>query len=192
MKERPIIFSSPMIRAIFDGRKTMTRRPLKLKDFGRSNTPGYEWTYRDKRMLWNDVNTELLLSKCPYGIPGDRLWVKETWGKHKAGIDSVVYRADSENQRDKIIDNKWKSPRFMPRWASRLTLEITDIRVERLQDISEGDSGREGSYYGVGAGNWRNARHIFQELWDSIYGNFNRWDFNPWVWVIEFRRLPWA
>lgn len=208
MKERPIIFKDAMIRAILDGRKTQTRRITKPQpELGKSFR---NWIVDPKEM-------DIPRSYCPYGIPGDRLWVKEnyTWVtlsendpwekrfsqlryvpteyKHdQAGCKvGMLYRAtdtDWENQAS------WTSSRFMPHWASRILLEITSIKVEQLQEISGEDAIQEG---------W--PRHLelfpdinaedrpilwFRKLWNSL--NSNRcfgWDVNPWVWVIKFRRI---
>lgn len=131
---------------------------------------------------------------CPYGQPGDRLWVRETFIADKGG---VIFRADEVAGREHY---SWQPSIHMPRWASRITLEITAVRVERLQEISEEDSKAEGAnrydptaYFTVGQmgrdniSDWE-FRSGFAELWSSVYGT---WSANPWVWVVEFRRtLP--
>ena len=187
MKERPILFSGPMVRAILEGRKTQTRRVIKpqpTSDHGlvfEGIAPGKFGAVSDGEIT------------CPYGTIGDRLWVKETHHVRDAGyVDGtgrdIVYKADDED-----FPYGWTPSIHMPRWASRINLEITGIRVERLQDISEEDAKAEG----VGVhGGWNadeteygvNARGPFSRLWDSINAKRHPWASNPWVWVIEFRR----
>ena len=183
MKERPIIFSTEMVRAILEGRKTQTRRVIKpqpqsaMLDFHKVNFAKY----------------------CPYGQVGDRLWVKETWWddcalREKEGYkqdDYLYYRADGEaiEQFECAYGFKWRSPLFMPRWASRIILEITGLRVEQLQDITEEDAVTEGLPSREQTG-FDTARYRYHILWDSL--NAKRgyaWDSNPWVWVMEFKRL---
>lgn len=173
MKERPILFSGEMVRAILDGRKTQTRRVIKPQ--------GEPYTIEDVDVL-----------KCPYGIPGDRLWVRETFADLRGmGFGHKwAYRADtpegSESDRIRIgYGVRWKPSIHMPRWASRITLEITDIRVERVQDITYIDAKAEGVEYEKG---YTDPREAFATLWNSInakrdYG----WAMNPWVWIIEFK-----
>ena len=182
MTERPIIFSTPMILAILDGKKTMTRRVIKPQpaghEFNGFNAFGEAIFYpRD------DNSDDAGLRRCPFGQPGDKLWVRETWRTLTEGIE---YRADWVDPPRGI----WKSPIFMPRLASRITLEIAAIRVERIQDITEEDIRyAEGCLYTP----WLPSGDplVFQNVWDSLnakrgYG----WEKNPFVWVIEFRRLP--
>jgi hypothetical protein len=221
IKERPILFSAPMVRAILEGRKTQTRRVLdrmtgfKVSQFDRSDTPGYDWHFRCQRGLWQDMDNAEVLSRCPYGQPGDRLWVRETWAvvphvtdngpKHKANGDGTgaTWRADWDGNPSGF---KWTPSIHMPRWASRLTLEITDVRVERLQGISEADARQEGtglySYDPIVGHMWTpvagqvkcgssiaaNAIECFQCVWQSINGP-DSWSLNPWVWVLEFKRV---
>ena len=206
MKERPILFSSPMVRAILEGRKTMTRRVIKLDEFSESTTPGYDFAFR-KRGLWHDVRLADMLDPprrnypgaCPYGTIGDRLWVKETHHVRDAryvdgtGWD-IVYKADDED-----FPYGWTPSIHMPRWASRITLEITGIRLQRLQEITEEDARAEGITDGgcLECGNHEpcgcsnpnpDARDAFIYLWDSINSKRAPWASNPWVWVIEFGR----
>lgn len=193
MKERPILFSGDMVRALLAGRKTQTRRVVK---------PQPE-CLRDVQALQFHVATgePLAIGKgCPYGAPGDRLWVRET---HLPTASGVYYRADFsefEAAGHGAMYGGWKPSIHMPRWASRLTLEIVAVRVERLQDISEADARAEGLYSnpkythavlytwdGV-QGNSNNPRYAYQLLWESIKGP-GSWALNPWVWVIEFKRI---
>lgn len=219
IKERPILFSAPMVRAILDGRKSQTRRVVNrlrkfgsisgpLTEFGKSDTQGYDWHFRDKGMRWHDIDEARLLDLCPHGKIGDRLWVRETWQGYQrtsyeydeweaaesikdvteGGFLSFVYKADGENYPD-----KWFPSIHMPRIASRILLEITDVRVERLQDISEDDAIAEGvsnteSFKGIGVDDEMANRYAYRELWQSINGQ-GSWDINPWVWVIEFKRI---
>ena len=204
MKERPILFSSPMLRAILEGRKTMTRRVIKLDEFSESTTPGYDFAFR-KRGLWHDVRLADMLDPprrnypgaCPYGTIGDRLWVRETWAPHPQDSSTVFYRATVDAEPGiRVWDGPWKPSIHMPRWASRINLEITGIRVERVQDISEEDARAEGlwcKFDGQGCEGQchkcsATAKEAFEALWDSINAKSHPWASNPWVWVIEFGR----
>jgi len=195
LNEHPILFSGPMVRAILDGRKTMTRRvvkdtcPFVTVAYFDEETERWYWTTGAER---ERLPTDLCLGKCPYGQPGDQLWVRETWLSyrhlHKNGRDEalLIYRADGEDLPKQARGTKWRPSIFMPRWASRITLEITAVRVERVQDIGDEDAEAEGL-------SWCNAaspRDKFQCLWNSLnakrgYG----WEANPWVWVIAFKRV---
>lgn len=193
MKERPILFSGPMVRAILDGRKTQTRR----------------------------VNR--------FGVPGDRLWVRETWAdveplpsrtpaydgarfavRPDGSSSELWYRADGEMGVTSLLFDdgpRWRPSIHMPRWASRITLEIVDVRVERLHDITEEDARAEGVDWAspqpfgekwddddredpreVGYGSGSFALDNFRRLWSSINGS-ESWAANPWVWRVEFRRV---
>lgn len=189
MKERGMIFNDEMVRAILGGNKTQTRRIVEEKFYGRA------------------VAAELLAKHCPYGQPGDRIWVRETYRVHGKATDvaTLVYRASVRNSWteqthrvpvdvcNKPVSEKWTPSIHMPRWASRILLEITNVRVERLHDMSEADAKAEGAtpatykitppeaVYRVG----------FGDIWRSIYGQDN-WLSNPWVWVIEFKRIQGA
>ncbi|HAO9088473.1 TPA: hypothetical protein IRL80_004104 [Escherichia coli] len=186
VKERGMIFNDEMVRAILGGNKTQTRRIVEEKFYGRA------------------VAAELLAKHCPYGQPGDRIWVRETYRVHGKATDvaTLVYRASVRNSWteqthrvpvevcNKPVSEKWTPSIHMPRWASRILLEITDVRVERLHDMSEADAKAEGAspatykitppeaVYRVG----------FGDIWRGIYGQEN-WLSNPWVWVIEFKRI---
>lgn len=182
VKERPILFRPELVNAIFEGRKTQTRRIAR------------DW-----------LAVVAGLTNCPYGQIGDRLWVRETHQIYSNGADAeptVLYRADGDSAK------KWRPSIFMPRWASRLTLEITKVRIERLQDITEADAIAEGIQkrmiqvgrhsnlepiypaFSERAGGFHSARAAFEFGWDEI--NRKRgfgWDKNPILWVIEFRRM---
>ena len=214
MKERPILFSAPMVRAILDGRKTQTRRVVKF--IPQLGEPEY-WC---KMAVSEPAKLSFLAGDytryCPYGERGERLWVKETWADHCAADAScaIHYRAggcramlcsDSgagdpvglgrELPENPIRPSKWKPSIFMPRWASRITLEITAVRVERLQAISEEEAKAEGCdvadlhrcYPSRHAAMIRTYRRGYEELWGQINGP-DSWTANPWVWVIEFKR----
>jgi len=244
-KERPILFSAPMVLAILEGKKTMTRRAVKPQPQGHcwEKLQGYKlsakcfdtsagFSARFQHSL-NRVGDEPLWVTSPYGKPGDRLYVKE---KHKyydwtedgepfiqyAADDAVrLCRVDSDAWGEKIMeiwaklsmpknylierracDQKWRPSIFMPRWASRIPLEITGVKVERLQDISEEDARSEGIIDGgcLNCGNpepcncsdpYPGARDAFIHLWNSINGKTpgKAWDDNPFVWVVSFKKL---
>ncbi|PSJ16288.1 hypothetical protein C7H79_14255 [Nitrosomonas supralitoralis] len=215
MKERPILFSAHMVRAILDDKKTQTRRAIKLpKERGvwePSIFGGHGATYSDGTRceempcIWNTTTGKTFV--CPYGKIGDRLWVRETWqhenyplGPYESDCQ-VFYRADYmddplgvdlENSTDKLR-RKWNPSIHMPREASRILLEITNVRIERLRDISEEDAIAEGvsnadSFNGIGVDDGMANRYAYRELWQSINGQ-GSWDLNPWVWVIEFSRI---
>lgn len=225
--------SGDSVRAILEGRKTQTRRVIKPQpkpdDDPRSR---YTWYQRRKDLAWNQFTHEKFLNRCPYGKPGDRLWVREPFWIDERDKTLVVLLdgqaktmcGDGEGWTDVgplSINRFWykKSPLFMPRWAARYFLEITNIRVERVQDINEEDAIAEGisseyvplsppqrgrfEYIAPGvrmvncygevdyhAPAHNTARDAYECLWDSI--NAKRefsWESNPWVWVIEFKRL---
>ena len=204
VKERPILFSGPMVRAIMDGRKTQTRRIVKPQPpcacvyeiNGNQNkaiclagpgadVPARPWfvpPYVNKAQYW---------VCCPYGTVGDRLWIRETWrpivsGTREGGFD---YRANDPSASG-VGFTKWTPSIHMPRLASRITLEITSVRVERLNDISAEDAKAEGIMFGTGKpGQCRTcAKGAFMDLWNSING-VDSWLQNPWVWVVEFKRV---
>lgn len=198
MKERPIIFSGPLIPAILEGRKTQTRRAVKHPFrtslyIGRSDDYGHGGFHFANAPLsqYTHPDFESVVLNCPYGKIGDRLWVREAWGQMQpCRDDPVFWRADySAKERREQMLPKWRPSIHMPRWASRITLEITDVRVERVQDISEDDALAEGVPFSFGLMP-RGCRGAFQALWDSI--NAKRgfgWGTNPWVWALTFRRV---
>ena len=178
MKERPILFSAPMVRAILEGRKTQTRRLVKLR-------PGQEIEHG---AVFSARDPFLMLS--PYGSPGDRLWVRETFHGGGNGGAEVAFKADYLIARDV---KRWTPAIHMPRRLSRITLEVTGVRVERLQDISEEDARAEGIdavrvQTGPAALAGRPWATEFCALWDSLNAKRAPWASNPWVWVVEFRR----
>ena len=225
-KERPILFSGPMVRAILDGRKTMTRRAVKKTASGLVKEP-------NGHRRWHPADPDAVAA-CPYGSPGDRLWVRETWrvassGRNYQSQTTTVYAEHrerstikprsggaqhqsafvcSDSDSDALLlgaygggkAGAWRPSTHMPRWASRIALEVTDVRIERLQDITEEDARAEGVE--PIAFDWRNympereapklfhktARGSFFSLWESLNGTASL-AANPWVWVVSFRRL---
>ena len=193
MTERPILFSAPMVRAILAGTKTQTRRAVKGMALEWLRPDGFtpEFTAAPENGL------------CPYGQPGDRLWVRETFaeGIHQmAEVNHWAYAADLFGEQQRLGD-RWKPSIHMPRVASRITLEITGVRVERLQAISQEDARAEGVHRNVdglwSGGAWKHIAqpnrysdpcNAFCDLWASINGG-ESWDANPWVWVVEFKRV---
>ncbi|SIR83644.1 hypothetical protein SAMN05216509_5294 [Pseudomonas sp. B10] len=200
IKERPILFSAPMVRAILDGRKTVTRRPVK----GSALKWLEEFVPEFVALSANEL--------CPFGQIGARLWVRETWycdhfeiqkGPYLQPADmhdldqsredgELVYAADGLAPYEQEQPT-WKPSIHMPRWACRILLEITDVRVERLQDISRADIRAEGlecpqelaiDDVSPNYRDWYPA--AWKELWNSTGGD---WDANPWVWVVEFKRV---
>lgn len=221
MKERPILFSGAMVRAILSGAKTQTRRiaPIQSLDIFEHDGGLVTWNVRFTKPIGKsrtigsysggfatpDKARQIVAAEfCPYGQPGDRLWVREAWSidphpgpNYSGGLRSpdggeVMYRATDG------WHGPWRPSIHMPRWASRLTLEITGVRVERLQAISEADAIAEGvtavSSGGVtlftttGVNCFQTAKDAYAALWESINGP-GSWDANPWVWVVEFRRV---
>jgi hypothetical protein len=211
VKERPILFSGPMVRALLDGSKTQTRRIVKLPHNNRlgvweptkfGGPEGGRTAAGDivpeQGAIWHTRTGDCL--SCSHGQPGDRLWVRETFAHMYRGnaapetrrAEDVVYRADGFTP-DEYVYGSWKPSIHMPRWASRITLEVTGVRVERLQDISIRDAVAEGAK--------PKPPHVacsmvcpedyltgFRDLWNSINGP-EAWNSNPWVWVVEFKRV---
>lgn len=242
MKERPIIFSGPMVRALLDGRKVQTRRIVKHRHLGFIGGNGEEndpaawgfwadnidgWAVLARGMDDTDLNGRVSIP-CPHGDVGDRLWVKETWQKFDPDVDPVdqtrlgpscplpgcegsrtihwraAYRADGELSHPQHGPATWRPSLFMPRWASRILLEVTEVRVQRLQEISEADAKAEGvepfftRFPEVGRDQRlttgelaSDAEHraSFAVLWDEINGDRALWSTSPWVWAISFRRV---
>lgn len=229
IKERPILFSAPMVRAILEGRKTVTRREVKPQPPEGHKWRGWVVDSTCSREIgtasWGDGTGALqrnsVYARCPYGKPGDRLWVRETWSAD-AQVDSIAprdlsqgepiqYPADGAFRQtgcSMIAPGKGRPSIHMPRWASRILLEITDVRVERLQD-GEGETAYESRYIAEGInrihqgdgdyafhpfksepgpGNWTDPFDAWRELWVGINGA-ESWNSNPWVWVVEFKRV---
>ncbi|MEZ7027325.1 hypothetical protein [Klebsiella variicola] len=213
MKERGMIFNGEMVRAILDGRKTQTRRTIKWKqtrftEIG-EREDGSKWPWSEDAEHACDF-----WHPCPFGAVGDRIWVREAFRVHSRATDvaTLVYKASERNswteQTHRVpvavcnkpaTPEKWTPSLHMPRWASRILLEITDVRVERLNDISEEDARAEGIIDGgcLNCGEPEpcgcakpepDATDAFAYLWQSIYGQ-ESWNANPWVWVISFERI---
>ena len=207
MKERPILFSGPMVRAIPGGKKTMTRRVAKPPKKFSDNSYCDPHVCPPSLWWWDGVHTHVGVKQdCPYGQAGDRLWVRETYCFYlcaNSDEEEIHYRADGESCPVDGEKVRWRPSIHMPRWASRITLEITDVRVERLQEITEEDAKQEGANIRItnsvnvyskdfdegkrSDGSYLNG---FIYLWDSLntkrgYG----WNTNPFVWVISFKRI---
>lgn len=218
MKERPILFNGEMVRALLGGRKTQTRRIVKpqptlpvshFRCVGHEVATGRgDWQACDKS--GNPVHafpgipgcvTEI--AKCPYGQPGDRLWVREahaivprTAYAQSAGVDQVLKPGDDHDAAvfregwERCKPGRWRPSIHMPRWASRILLEVTTVHVERLQDISPNDCIEEGVWRvedkEIGRG--IEAVNAYRAAWEAINGH-DSWVANPWVWVIEFKRI---
>ncbi|MDU4128675.1 hypothetical protein [Pantoea sp.] len=245
MKERPIIFNADMVRAVLDGRKTQTRRIMRVQpdsaefetrfiiDSTKRSEIG-KWCWAEPGVFVNPRRSALF--SCPFGAVGDRLWVRETFAtlgnEDGCAIDwddnlvkgggreaAHIYRASCEQRprnyglwsipddafwkphTDNMqYEGAWVPSIHMPRWASRITLEVTGVRVERLRDISEKDAAAEGvppagdllpdypGTYLTSKGDFATAKVAFQRLWESIYKE-ESWQANPWVWVVEFKRV---
>jgi len=212
MAKKPILFSGEMVNAILDGRKVMTRRAVKpqppegFRLWGRCIDDHASWTDHPLQGEKGDI----FRATCPYGKPGDTLWVRETFmiERFPSAPDKplVHYRADNTAAGSAwTAARMWKPSIFMPRWAGRINLRIADVRAERLQEISETDAVAEGltswtnekqpdiTHYGIAIVDevWStDPRLVFQRLWDSI--NAKRgcgWDANPWVWVVSFEKI---
>lgn len=221
MKERGMIFNGEMVRAILDGRKTQTRRIVKLSHERGMLNP----VVRGRNGEISSVSCRLAPTLCPFGQPGDRLWVRETWAllgnedgccvdwndnlcKGDGKLAARIYRASCEQRpgdyglwsipddadwkphtENQKFEGAWRPSIHMPRWACRILLEITNVRVERLASISQEDAAKEGypanpEPYGGSMDKWL----WFRQLWDSIYPE-QSFSHNPWVWVIEFKSV---
>lgn len=185
VKEHPIFFSGPMVRAILEGRKTQTRRVVVPQPTGY----GLKWIEHDGFSAWQDDGVMLdeyppCQRLCRYGEPGHRLWVREKWSGN--GDDAVWYAADA-NYPSSVI-KKWKPSIYMPRAASRITLEVLTVKVTQLKHITAEECLKEG--IGEPGDTRLEVWSKFAKLWDAInakrgYG----WEANPWVWAIEFKRV---
>lgn len=235
IKEKGLIFNSEMVRAILDGRKTQTRRIMKVQpensELGLSRVVESKNGIDDGKYFWSQSDATGLKSRskpfaCPFGTVGDRIWVREAFRVHSRATDvaTLVYKASERNswteQTHRVpvavcnkpaTPEKWTPSLHMPRWASRILLEITDVRVERLNAISPEDAESEGlertNFTGFGdepglpsypepdvyfdplKKQWKEyPPEAFAGLWESIYGE-GSWQANPWVWVIKFKRI---
>jgi len=209
MRERGMIFNADMVRAVLNGSKTQTRRIITPQP-KLTERSGFEW----KGYLFGagsddrETNRNFSHVKCPFGQLGDRLWVRETWSTDFANYypnDRVWYAADDNRRLDiEVVDGvrgiyspesdvhvpfRWRPSIHMPRWASRITLEITGVRVERLASVSNEDARAEGYPADRAADGGNSDPWLwFRDLWDGIYPE-QSFKVNPWVWVIEFRRV---
>lgn len=175
-KERPILFSGSMVRALLAGQKTQTRRIV----------TGVATT-RDGVAYWPGMKHGgdfLRVEHCPYGVPGDRLWVRETWAALHEGERVAVYRESSD------FEGPWRPSIFMPRWASRITLELLEVRVERLQDIDADSIWEEGIRTPATSELGPELRRLWVEGWDALNAKRAAWATNPWVWALRFAVLP--
>lgn len=202
IKERPILFSAPMVRAILEGRKTVTRRPVKIQPRSKADIGSYGLG----QPFIRNPDVSKANPSCPYGRPGERLYVRETCfinDYREAGVPvderadcEIHYRADGlpdfEGEEELI---RWRPSIHMPRWASRILLEITEVRVEQLQEITYEQAVAEGVHRGPlrewSASDEGGACHkypvpAFRDLWQSTGGD---WSANPWVWVVEFKQV---
>lgn len=208
MKELAVNFKPHEVRATLAGRMSQFRRAIKCiqqPDEWRPIGPArFNPTIFDRHGdevpgpeafgAGNDDGSDWV--RCPYGQPGDRLWVRETWALHVHAMSAdrdedgpFVYAADGQRALSMRLSSKWTPSIHMPRWASRITLEVTGVRVERLQDISEADAQAEGCAFPLAyEGPDPPYRTAYARLWESINGA-GSWDANPWVWVVEFKRV---
>ena len=211
VKERPILFSAPMVRALLEGRKTQTRRVVKHPRWANKDEPievreidGVQKPFA----VVNDGELDLRTIECPYGKPGDRLWVRENfaYSKHNTlfAADVPISEKPQENvpewDWDATCQNRWRPSIHMPRKLCRIALEITGVRVERVQEISPADCFAEGMTCSVcdkRAERWEpnedhpgceDVKQKYADLWKEINGK-ESWDANPWVWVVEFKRV---
>ena len=190
--DRPIIYSTELIPKILDGSKTNTRRLNGLKRINESPDDWIQpYQLKDTPELWtfrNRKTGEVITIKCPYGQVGDRLWVRESFAHYFTNVEVLSYKASCDSPLPDGI--RWRSPRFMFKRYARIWLEITNIRVERLQEITEEDAEAEGvSWSAVGNENYDTISAVanFAELWNSLNPKYS-WESNPFVWVIEFKK----
>lgn len=221
MKERPILLNAEMVRAVLDGRKTQTRRIIQSPAKNMQATgqkvidyrePGDKWygdhvfSMRNQSGTWCDYTKEQFLAKCLFGAVGDRLWVRETFGFEIRSVggsphEQLVYRASKPDAvrfydcNGKPSPMKWTPSLHMRRKYSRITLEIIGVRVERLNSMTEQDAiaeGCSGGHNSIPGYHYSATPHEhFHHVWQSIYGE-ESWQANPWVWVIEFKRVDYT
>lgn len=202
MKEYPILFDAESMRANMAGTKTQTRRLTSLREI--NETPDqWHWLHNaiDGRFGFVDDDRHQTSVCCPYGVPGDRIWGRETWGVYRLHVDgggreypNVLYQADSSTRlvlHDDVWKYdadpiRWRRSMFMPRWACRFVAEVVAVRVERVQDISEADCHAEGLGF---APTLPHPRAWYRDRWDAINGNRAPWVSNPWVWAIEYKQV---
>jgi hypothetical protein len=200
MADRGIIFSAPMVRALLDGLKTQTRRLLSLRgyrgfsEFGPSDTPGYDWHFRRADSRWCDVRDARLRELLPYA-PGDRLYVREAFRldtaydklKPTAAPREAAVFFEAGSKVGDGVPGKLHPSIHLPRHHSRLTLTVSDVRVQRVGEISEADAQAEGAEYGYGEGAEISQRRMFELLWNSLHTKPGEtWEANPWVVAVTF------
>lgn len=197
MKETPILFTPENYASTVEGRKLQTRRLTGLEDI---NLDPDCWklaaAQKGRYHFFHDEEDAGATIRCPYGVAGDKLWVKEGLERHFNVLDYVRYRSDKQLVHGKFWE--WMkdtlSPIHMPKWACRLWLELTEVRVERLQEITEEDAKAEGcddgmiAYQATPGLRPASARVVYSRLWKSINGA-GSWESNPWVWVLTFQRI---
>ena len=223
MKERGTLFSGPMVRRLLDGSKTQTRRVIRPQPTFDRDRDQWEWEGKRGIARWGPAHHQPVLSalhygllpECPYGVRGDRLWVRETWLSN-ADLNAIYYQADFQPRYGAwewddapghtVRVERWRPSIHMPRWASRIKLELTGVRVERLQEITEADAIAEGleSYDCDGVTYWGelnrghcDPRYAFERLWNDLHPHReDRWlragtetTRSPWVWVLELKRV---
>ncbi|WP_304473495.1 hypothetical protein [uncultured Desulfovibrio sp.] len=183
MKERPILMNRSMVNAILCGQKTQTRRPVKPQPDRAPASVSPLQMFDDAR--WRSW-------KCPFGEPGDRLWGRETFALGEPPYFGVAYRADEGDNPEDVGGKrqKWTPSIHMPRYLSRITLEITDVRAERVQDITEEEAIKEGVVDPIMGTYGLSPKTVFRDLWNDIYAKRGLgWEANPWVWVVIFKRV---
>lgn len=207
IQTKPIPFSAPMVQALLreirtpGTGKTQTRRFMKvmghksITEFGPSDTKGYDWHFRDSEMRWHDFRRDDLMKRSPYQV-GQLRWVREHWRTLHTfdclkpsdlpdDFSKITFEADPENRNPLWAFGRFRHGMHMPRWASRITLEVTDVTPQRLQDISRGDCMSEGCPF-PNMAKGPNPRDWFSDLWKSINGP-ESWDRNDWVWAVSFK-----
>lgn len=229
MKEHGLIFSDAMVDGIFNAPEwSVIQIPIELPEFGPSDTKGYDWCFRDKRMRWNDYTTQdLIASKHnPFGTPGSKIWVKEAWAtvhlsysfegyfldvedlrgkKPSSWHDKVFYRSTGPDETAEERGFRWRPARQMPQWASRLMLEIEDVSICRLQDITDAQLADMGLVedFVVSARSfpiWQDIEmgadlstisniplYYYQQLWEEAYPQ-SGWESNPWTWMATYKK----
>lgn len=219
IKERPILFAGPMVRAILAGRKTQTRRIVKpqptvdpdgsirfpwatffsggnVHTWGRDGTGGQNWNaseYPDENKFNAALRRTPYADPSPYGVPGDRLWVRESLAETYGGLTHYLADGTTVKRDGELVDMPWDYPKeirpsiHMPRWASRLYLAIVSVRIERVQEISRGDAMAEGCPISNMAAGPSPCRW-YRQLWNTINGP-GSWESNPWVWAVSFKRI---
>lgn len=225
MTAHSLTLSSHEVRAALREELSLVVRPVvsvvgigRVTEFGPSDTKGYDWIMRDRRMLWNDLRHDDLLQRCPLGGPGDRLVCKETWAHDAPSLTECRWRYEDimgglpgygpYYQADPVHENaglRWRSPATMPAWASRITLEVVGVRCMRVQDLTDADAlvcgfdTMNGNALNEGWGGndedsysqhgWDDPRMVLADFWISRYGRRYPWESNPWAWAAKVKRV---